>query len=193
MKVVLVLLAVGVAGWFAFQALMGPAGPDLTINGDEVLLATGDLDVRFSKGKSFEETYMVFGGLHLEHRNAVANVTLAGLSMRYAKALHRRFPDFDRCASPGAALAKEKVTSLDMVPADAETLKVLASTLEEFEENIASGGDRVCVQLSGAKLELMSAEIREMGEDISETMKMTNFYLVDSASRVECKEAMGGA
>ena len=103
MKAVLVLLFIGVAGYFAFQAFMAPSGPDLTINGDEVLLATGDLDVRFTKGKSFEDTYMVFGGLQLEHRNAVANVSLAVLSMRDARPIARRYPDFDRCASPGAA------------------------------------------------------------------------------------------
>ena len=105
MKAVLVLLVVGVVGWFAFQAFMAPGGPDLTINGDEVLLATGDLDVVFSKGKTFEDTYMVFGGGHLEHRNALANVSIAGLSMRHAKPIARRYPDFDRCASPGAEKA----------------------------------------------------------------------------------------
>ena len=187
------MLVVGVAGWFAFQTFMAPGGPDLTINGDEVSLATGDLDVRFSKGKSFEDTYMVFGGLHLKHPNAVAHVSMAGLSMRDAQPIHRRFPDFDRCASPGASLAKNKVTSLDMVPADGETLKVLASTLEDFEENIAKGGDRVCVQLSGSKLKLTSVEIREAGEDVTDTMKMSEFYLVDSASRIDCKEALNGA
>jgi hypothetical protein len=193
MKALLALLFVGVAGWFVYQMIGASGGPDLKFEGDEVLLATGDLDVRFSKGKTFEDTYMVFGGLHLEHRNAVANISLAGLSMRHAKPIHRRFPDFDRCASPGASLAKDKVTSLDMVPADGETLKVLASTLKEFEKNIQEGGDRVCVQLSGTKLNLTSAEIREVGENVTETMKMSDFYLVDSASRVECKEALGGA
>lgn len=193
MKAVLMLLAVAVVGWFAYQAIVAPGGPDLTIEGDQVMLATGDLEVRFTKGKSFEDTYMVFGGLHLEHRNAVANVSLAGLSMRDARPIARRYPDFDRCASPGAALAKPKVASLDMVPSDGETLEVLASTLKEFEKNIASGGDRVCIQLSGSKLKLESAEIREVKENVTETMKMTDFYLVDSAHRVDCKEALSGA
>jgi hypothetical protein len=193
MKILLVLLAVGVAAWFAFHTFMAPGGPDLTINGDEVLLATGDLDVRFSKGKSFEDTYMVFGGMHLEHRNAVANVSLAGLSVRHARPIYSRYPDFHLCASPGAALAKDKVVSLDMVPADGETLQELTSTIEQFEDNTRNGGDRVCVRLSGSKMKLTSAEIREVGENVTETFKMSEFYLVDSASRVECQGALGGA
>jgi hypothetical protein len=193
MKALLVLLAVGVAGWFAFQFLTAPGGPDLTIDGDRVLLATGDLDVEFSRGKSFEDTYMLFGGMHLEHRNAIASLSLAGLSMRHAKPIYRRFPDFDRCASKGAPLAKARVQDLNMVPADGETLQVIASTIEQFEENIRSGGERVCLQLSGSKLKLDSVEVREVGEDVTDTIKMSDFQLVESASPVNCKELLEGA
>ena len=118
MKAIVVLLVVGAAAWLAFNFLGGPGGPDLTVEGDQVLLATGDLDVRFAKGKTFEDTYMVFGGGELEHRNAVANVTIAGLSLRHAKPIYRRYPDFHRCASPGAGIAKDKIVQLDMIPAD---------------------------------------------------------------------------
>jgi hypothetical protein len=193
MKTALVLLAIAVAGWFAFQAIVGPGGPDLTIQDSEVLLATDDLDVKFARGKSFEETYMLFGGMHVQHPNAVANLSLAGLSMRHARPIARRFPDFDRCASPGAALAKPKVASLDMVPRDGETLDVLTQSLAEFKQNLESGGDRVCIQLSGENLTLTSAELREMGEDVTDTFRMSEFFLVDSANRVDCKEALEGA
>jgi hypothetical protein len=193
MKKLLVLLAIAGAVWLAVHQLTSLKGPDLTISGDEVLLATGDLDVRFAKGESFADTYMVFGGGHLEHPNAIANVSFAGLSVRDAKPIHRRYPDFHLCASPGAALAKDKVVHLDMVPADGETLTFLKSSLDEFNDNIRSGGDRVCVQLSGSRLKLTSAEIREVGENVTDTFQMTDFYLVNSASRVECQQALGGA
>jgi len=193
MKAIVFLLAVGLAVWVGFNFLGGPSGPDLSIDGDDVLLATGDLDVRFAKGKSFEETYMVFGGGELDHRNAVANVTIAGLSLRHAKSISRRYPDFHRCASPGASFAKEKVVQLDMVPADGETWEILSTTLEEFDDSIKNDGDRVCVQVSGSKMTLSSAEVREMNEDVTDTFRMSKFYLVDSASRVNCQEALGGA
>ena len=193
MKVLLALLAVAGLVWLGIQMVGGPEGPDLTIGADEVLLATGDLDVRFTKGKPFDGTYMVFGGGKLDHRNALANVSLAGLSVRHAKSIHARYPDFHRCASPGAALAKDKVVSLDIVPADGETLGELRSTLEEFDDSINNGGDRVCVELHGTRLKLASVEVREVGEDVTDTIQMTRFYLVDSVSRVDCQEAMRDA
>jgi len=192
MKAIILLLVVGAAAWFAFSFIGGSGGPDLTITGDEVLLATGDLDVRFARGKTFEETYMVFGGAEIEHRNAVANVPLAGLSLRDAKPLYRRYPDFTRCTSPGANIAKERVVQLDMVPANAETLELLSSSLAEFDDNIRSGGDRVCVRLSGSKLTLESVEIREVSENVTDSFRMSKFYLVDSADKVDCEEVLGG-
>ena len=193
MKKLLVLVVVVVVSWFGINQFLSSKGSDLTINGDEVLLATGDLDVRFSKGKPFEDTYMLFGGGHIEHRNAIANVSLAGLSVRHAKSISRRYPDFYRCASPGAALAKDRIVDLNMVPANGEMLDFLKSSLEEFNDNINNGGDRVCVQLSGSRLTLTSVEVREVGENVTDTIKMSDFYLVDSASRIECQQVLGGS
>jgi hypothetical protein len=136
---------------------------------------------------------MVFGGGRLDHPNAVANVSLAGLSLRHAKEIHSQYPDFHRCSSPGAARAKEKIVSLDIVPADGKTLGLLQSTLEDFDDSIQNGGDRVCVALSGTRLKLVSAEVREVGENVTDTFRMTKFYLVDGASRVDCQEAMQDA
>ena len=193
MKKILVILVVAAAAWFGIRQILSSKGPDLTIDGDEVLLATGDLDVRFAKGKPFDDTYMVFGGGHLDHRNAIANVTLAGLSLRDAKPIYQRYPDFHRCASPGAMQAKDKVVQLDMVPVDTEALTILRSSLEEFEDNIRNGGDRVCVRLQGSRMTLTSAEVRQVGEEITDQIQMTDFYLVDSASRVECRQVLGDA
>jgi hypothetical protein len=192
MKKFLVAFAIAVAVLLGIQKIVSSKGPDLTITGDEVLLAAGDLDYRFAKGKSFEGTYMLFGGANTDHRNAIANVMLAGLSVRDAKQIHSRYPDFHRCASPGAALAKNKIVDLSMVPADGKTLASLKSTVEEFNDNIRDGGDRVCVQLHGSRLKLKSAEVRQVGENVTDTIQMTDFYLVDSASRVECQLVLAG-
>jgi len=190
MKKLLIFVVVAVAAFFGVRLMLPSGAPDLTISGDEVLLATGDLDVRFTKGKDFDDTYMVFGGAHVDHRNAIANVTFAGLSVRHAKPIYRRHPDFHRCASPGAVLAKSKVVQLDMVPADGKALDRLRSSLEDFSDNIRDGGDRVCVHLSGSRLELDSAEVREVGEEISERFDRADFYLVDSVRQVECEQIL---
>ena len=190
MKNLLIFLAVVAVISVVIHFATGPKGPDLTIGADEILLATGDLDIRFSREKPFEGTYMVFGGGSLDHRNAIANITLAGLSLHDAKPIHARYPDFHRCASPGAALAKDKVISLDIVPADGVMLELLQSTLDDFNDSINNDGDRVCVELHGTRLKLVSAEVREVGENVTDTIRMTKFYFVDSASRVDCQEAM---
>jgi len=87
-------------------------------------------------------------------------------------------------------LAKSKVVQLDMVPADGKALDRLRSSLEEFSDNIRDGGDRVCVHLSGSRLELDSAEVREVGEEISDRFDRADFYLVDSVRQVECEQVL---
>ena len=192
-KLIVILVLAAAVGFGVYHIMSSSKGPDVEISGNEVLLATNDLDIRFSKGKPLDDTFMVFGGAQLDHPNAIANVTVAGLSVRHAKPIYRRYPDFHRCASPGASLAKDKVVQLDMVPADGETLAFLKESLEQFDDSIRSGGDRVCVSLHGTRLTLTSAEIREVGQDVTDTIKMDNFYLVDSASRVECQQVLTGS
>lgn len=193
MKKVIVALIVLAAGWLGYSQLRAGNGPDLTLNGNEVLLATDDLDVRFTRQEPFEGTYMLFGGLHLDHRNAVSNVSLAALSTKKARSIHRRHPDFYRCSSPGASEAKAAIKDLDLVPGDGRTLATLATALDDFEANIRSGGDRVCVTLQGAKLKLQAAEVREVQEDITDTLKNQKYYLVTSAERVDCQVELSGA
>jgi hypothetical protein len=190
MKKLIALVVVIAGGWFVYHHLASREGPDLIISDDEVLLAAADLDYRFSRGKPFEGTYMIFGGGHLDHGNTIANVTVAGLSVRDAKPIYARYPDFERCASPGASLAKSKVVQLDMVPADGAVLATLRESLEEFDDNIRNGGDRVCIQVRGSRLKLTSAEVRQVNEDVTDTIKMTDFYLVDSVDRLECRQAL---
>jgi hypothetical protein len=192
MNKLIVLVVIAAAVGFGVWKITSSKGPDLKIEGNDVLLATGDLDVRFTKGKPLDDTFMLFGGGRIDHRNAIANVTIAGLSVRHARPIYRRYPDFDRCASPGAALAKKRVISLEMVPADGETLEFLETSLKDFDESIHGDGARVCVELQGSRLKLASVKVREVDEDVTDTIQMDDFYLIDSASRVDCRQALGG-
>ena len=76
-NLVLSLIVIAIA-FFGVRTMFAPGGPDLAYEGDEVRLATGDLEVRFSQGESFDDTYMIFGGGYLDHPNAISNVTVAG-------------------------------------------------------------------------------------------------------------------
>jgi len=193
MNKLLAIILVAAAGFVAYYRTASSGGPDLTINGNEVLLATHDLDVRFTRTDGFGDTYMLFGGTYLEHVNAIGNVFLAGLSIREARPIHRRHPDFHLCASPGASLAKKAVEDIDVVPTDGRVLRELRSTLDDFEASIRSGGDRVCVALRGSELVMTDAEIREIHESVKDKFPRQNYRLVESVERVDCKQALTGA
>lgn len=191
MKKLLAVVAVAVMGWVAYSQLGGSSDPDVTINGSEVLLKTAHLDARFSQKRSFNGTYMLFGGGQLDHPDAVSNVSLAGLHVEDVKRIAARYPDFYMCRSEGAPLAKEAVVDLDLIPADGKTRKTLGSALDQFNENIQNGGDRVCVSIRGHELDLESVEIREASEAITEHYRGNHFFLVTSASMVDCEQATG--
>ncbi len=191
MKKLLAVAAVGVLGWVAYSLLGGSSGPDVTIDGSEVLLKTAHLDAHFTQKRSLNGTYMLFGGGQLDHQDAVSNVTLAGLHVDDVKRIAARYPDFYMCRSEGASLAKEAVVDLDLIPADGKTRKTLGSALDQFNENIRNGGDRVCVSIQGHELDLESVEIREANEAITEHYRGNHFFLVTSASMVDCQQATG--
>jgi hypothetical protein len=171
--------------------LGGPSDPDVTISENEVQLATLHLDARFSQKRPLNGTYMLFGGGQLDHPDAVSSISLAGLHADDVRRIAARYPDFYMCKSPGASLAKKAVVDLDLIPADGRTQKALWATLDRFNENIQSGGDRVCVSIRGQELDLESVEIREAKEPITEHYRNNNFFLVTSASMVDCQQATG--
>jgi hypothetical protein len=193
MRRILLVSAVAFLGFLISCHVVPGGGPDLTIDGSTVLLATEDLDVRFALRGSFEETYMIFGGAHNGHGNAVSNVTLSVINVQKARPIYRKYPDFYRCSSGGAVLAKNAVADMDLVPADGGSLKALKQSIEDFGDSIRNGSDRVCVALEGRILNMESVEIREIGQDVTHTFPSSRFYLVNDVERVDCRNALGGA
>jgi hypothetical protein len=72
----------------------------------ELVAEAGELNVHFERIEPISETYMVFSGQHLQHKNAISSVSLSTLSMEDARPIYANYPDFHMCASPGEALAK---------------------------------------------------------------------------------------
>ncbi len=167
-------------------------GGSVTVTGAEVTVATKDLDVRFSRTSSWSDTIMIFGGASLDHENAVNPITLAGLKIEDARGISESHPDFYRCNSAGAGLSQSLIAQFDLIPADSGILGILKDALDEFNANLRSGGDRVCVRLQGSELKLVSATAREVGGDMSGPLSNSRFYLVTSAEKVEGKAALAG-
>ena len=159
----------------------------------DLAVETADFDVYFELLDSFSETYMVFGGGQSRHRNSFSKISLSTISMEDARPIYEYYPDFHMCSSPGAALAKDAVGQMNIVPADSTVLKSLKEVLSAHEASIKEGGDRVCVQLEGKMLEMISVIVRKEEDDIIDEMpKQTreNYFLVESAEIVDTQEAL---
>ncbi|MFH1755289.1 MAG: hypothetical protein ABIA59_06255 [Candidatus Latescibacterota bacterium] len=167
------------------------SAPSLT--DDEVLVAAGQLDIRFARIKPFSSTYLLFGGAENNHSNSFTKITLFGLEQNKAKFIHARYPDFYKCKSPGAPIAQKECCQLDIVPADSKVLKNLKRSLAEFDKSIKNDGDRVCVRLEGEVLKLTSALLREMNEDITKELPPQahkEYFFVTSAQVLKFQEAL---
>jgi hypothetical protein len=163
---------------------------------DELIVDAGDFDVYFDLMEPISETYMVFGGQHMKHKNAIGSVTLAAISMTDAIPIYERYPDFHRCSSPGAARAKNAVNQMNLVAADSDVLDTLKTVLSEHNDSIRQGGDRVCVRLDGAVLEMTAAVVREADEDIMGKLPRqarSNDFYVESAEIVDAQSALEGS
>ena len=168
------------------------SGSDLgvTITDNEVLVATKDIDARFSRISTISDTYMIFGGTTGDHHNALTRITIAGLGLDDAKRIHKRHPDFYRCASPGARSAQRAIVQLDMVVEKSDVLDGLRRSLAEFKANLQNGGDRACVRVQGDQLKLEEAIVRENGEDMAPQIPKQNYIFIRSMETVVAKSVL---
>jgi len=160
-----------------------------TTVGSQVHLSTSQLELVFECTEPFAETYMVFGGLSMDRSDAVSKITIVGLSMADAQPIFSRYPDFHKCASPGAASAQSKIRQMDIVPANAGVLAMLQETLERHEASI--GGDRVCVKLHGSMVTIASATAE--GTDVTSQLPpqlMHEYFFVQGAEIVDARNAL---
>ena len=190
MKPFFAIVLVALVAWSVYDG--NPFTENITIMGDAVSVDAGDYDVEFEALREYRTTYMLFGGEY--SRNASMNpITLFGLGMNDARQIHARYPDFHRCKSPGAQLAQPKVKWLNLIPADKQVLDDLRASIEEFEDNLGSDGDRVCVSLTGKTLRLKSDRVPVMHKDSSGRLVPPTYELINSSKVVNCKSLLDQA
>ena len=171
----------------------GESGPIISDN--EVIVKTGSMNVHFSRGKPFAQTYLIFGGMELKQSDAISKVSLSGLEIPTARFIHSRYPDFYACKSPGASLAQKALHQLDIVPADTTVLDTLRETLAVHQSSTQPGGKRACVRLEGEVLKLESAILRQNDQDITKELPPQmdqEYYFVTSAQMVDAQQALAG-
>lgn len=156
----------------------------------EVRIRTDDFDAVFARTGPLSDTYLLFGGGHFAEKNILAPIVLAALPLADAKAIHAAYPDFHRCASPGAEDAKARIVTLSVIASGSDVLDALRDALSRQDANLKSGGDRICIRVQGSTLELKSLRLRDSGEDLTGTAPPQTYVLITSVESVEAQAAL---
>lgn len=160
--------------------------------GHHWVVTSQQVETRFLELGRFEDTYMIFGGQPDD--TVWANVDLSVIERRHAAWLAERYPDFHRCASPGAAHAKRMIEHLSLVAADGAVRRTLQDAWYESEAALQEGGDRVCVALVGHGLAIDSSRFLHDGSDLLSRMpalpRPPSFRFVERAEIVDCRVAL---
>lgn len=113
----------------------------------------------FNLGEGFDETYMLLGASQGCGDSRGACGSLSVLPLGVATGLARRYPDFRRCASPGAREAKANLTSLQLLVPDRRTPRVLQAIAQDSERRVRESGEWMCVSLSGSYAEFVQVDV----------------------------------
>ena len=165
----------------------------VTYEMNELYVEAGDFDVYFALHEPFDKTYLLFGGDLVSDEAAFNNFWLATISIDDARPIYEKYPDFYRCASPGAARAKEALKMMNIIVTDSDVLGALKEAVSEFNRRIGKGGDRVAVRLEGARLEMTAALVRGAGHDMLDQLPQevrSNYFLIESAEVVSARTAL---
>lgn len=175
--------------------LMG--GREVRSDGNDVVVDTGQLEIRFARNGSYSTSYMIFGGGKMAHlQNSFSDVTYAGLEAGRAARIYRRHPDFDRCSSAGAAEAQGQVETLNVLSADPSVSRRLMEVLDVHEKSLRNGGRRTCVTIRGSDVTIANVRAKEPGVDItgdvSPQFRGSRFLVADYAEIVDCRPLLEG-
>ncbi|MFH2001523.1 MAG: hypothetical protein ABIK28_17705 [Planctomycetota bacterium] len=163
-----------IVGGVGFVIVNQEEKSNLSVTLEEIVIHSGDLDFCFTRGKRFENTYMLFGGEHITGKNAVMPVCISGIEAEDGKDIASRHADFWECKSPGATLAQSCCTQMQLVPSRPRILETLNDTLKDYKKSLGKEQDRVCVTLQGNILKLKSVILVEQDQDV--TSKFTNQF-----------------
>lgn len=169
-----------------------PLAPELSA--DELVIESGDIEVRFERRGAFDSEHMVFGGLNTEPRNTLSNATLSVLDMNYARSLSQSYPDFHRCSSRGASQAQRQMHEVHVIGVDGRTREALHDVVDLHMKRVRESGDRTCVTLTGERLVLTSVKLLETGRDVSSqtlsSLRGGEFLLAKTVETPDCESLL---
>jgi len=162
MKMLLVLIAAGAIGFYLFKNGIGDSGSKVEVaaDGSELKLQTeAGGTATFAINEELDGTFLVWGAHEGcgDSRGSCGSLTLLPLDV--ATRLARRYPDFHRCASPGAAEGKANTYDLQLLVPDSKTRKAIAGIATDHESRMRESGNRLCVTLRGNYVDFVQVEL----------------------------------
>lgn len=192
-----VLALFACAAWFAVNHLgisLDPRGVGTSVEGRRVVRQAGQLEASFSMVGSLDDAYMLFGGNADRHPNSLTHAIVAGLPIRDARLISASYPDFHMCKSPGASQAKRLTEDLTFVAANRAARSGLEEAVRLFQQRLRGGGERTCIRVSGAPLELDAVRVEQNGEDITGQVQRayarSNLVLAERVEVEDCRELL---
>jgi hypothetical protein len=189
-KTLLFLILVA-GGAYAFVNHVSLSSGNVRTEGRHTVVDADEIEVRFLRAGAASESLMVFGGTAERRRNSFTDATMSTLESYQARAISQRYPDFHKCASPGAAQAKRLIETTHFVAANGGIRRKLAKAVEEHDRRVGSGGDRMCVGVRGQELVLDSIRVKENGMDITQQFAPhfagSQFLLAESVETPDCR------
>ncbi len=158
-----------------------------------MLLDSGDLEVRFLQiGSPADDAFMVFGGDAKQRSGQMSHATMSALDMRHAELIYQSYPDFHRCASPGAAQAKRLIEFTNFVASGSAARRALSEAVELHDERLGGGGERTCVRVAGPNLSLdrvtLKHDGREIAAELPRAVTQGRFRLAEQVTILDCSE-----
>jgi hypothetical protein len=188
-RVVVFVLLIAAGYWL--MNTLGVSGLGRRVDGRQLVIETSDLEVRFSRVGDLSESFMVFGGDNDQRKNSMTHVTLSALAMPHVMMISQSYPDFHRCESPGAPQAQSLTETMSLIGADRGAQSALIDMVDLHKKRVGGSGERTCVTLTGAQLELESVRLRHDGTDITRevrpALRHTRFYVVDTVEAPDCQ------
>lgn len=197
-KLIFLVIILAGAYYFYFYHVRGGGDKyDVVQRGNEkaLVVTRGSDKLAYTMGPSFQETFMVFWARGDGDERADAYI--GGIPLETAARIMRRYPDFHRCASAGAAEAKHSLRDLLVVTDKREVRAQLQRVAAEQEKREKNKGERLCVKLAGNELELTSwakGDAVMSGKELAGmvpagAVPQEQFY-VDAIETMDCKQVM---
>ena len=172
-KVIAFLVLLLVAGHFAVRYVRrNPLYPQ--IDGNQVAVESQDWGVRFQRNGPFSGVYFLSDAKTTDWTREPVNARLRVIDREAAREYMQSYADFHRYRTESSSRLGNVAAPLALIAANRATYGDLQALLSSHEARQVSGGERLCIAVSGESLTLVSAKSLEDNHDVTTLAEHTN-------------------